>query len=143
MSIRALKLLHDAGWVLTILPLALMSFEGIHSPWLLISNFIGLALMIIAFFITRKNPEARQNDELIQRETREYYKKYPWRPIATGIIALFGLLLPFIKEYIDLKESQIIYIALFLWYIPHMIGNALFGGRRALQIKSPRRMGGR
>ncbi|KRE20687.1 hypothetical protein ASE66_07515 [Bosea sp. Root483D1] len=136
MSIRALKLLHDVGWIFTVLPLALMSFDVIYSSWIIIINFIGIFLMIIAYFVSKNFPEARLNDELIQNETKDYYKKYPWRPISVGIIALFGLMLPFIKEQFNLKDSQIIYLALFLWYMPHMIGNALFGGRRALRSKA-------
>ncbi|WP_156412243.1 hypothetical protein [Bosea sp. Root483D1] len=96
MSIRALKLRHDVGWVPSIFPIAVMSFDIISIPWTIIATFIGFGLMIAASVISSKMPEARLNAELIQSETREYYKNYPLRPIATGFVTLFGLALPFI-----------------------------------------------
>ncbi|WID97801.1 hypothetical protein QO058_06005 [Bosea vestrisii] len=147
MSVRSLKLLHDAGWILTILPLALMSFERIYTPWLLIANFIGCGMIIFAFVITRKTPEARLNDELIQNETREYYLQGVLSKVS--LAAYCKMFTRFIwiisadyQRIFYFTDSQVIYIALLLWYTPHMIGNAFFGGRRALRIKSPQRVGG-
>jgi hypothetical protein len=121
------------------LPGALMNFD-IYPQWILAVAFMGIGLMTLGFFISRKILEYRLNDELIKNETIDYYKKYPWRPIATITVAVFVFMSPLIKEYFDLKHNQIIYIALLLWYIPNMIGNAIFGGRRALRIKSPQRV---
>lgn len=141
MSIRVLKLLNDAGWILIFLPAALTTFGFTYYPWLSFTLILGCGMSITAFIITRKIPEARLHDELIQNETFEYYKKYPWRPTAIALLVLFVLSLPYIEKYARLTHNQIIYVALFIWYAPHVIGNALFGGRRALR-KSPLRVGG-
>ena len=84
----------------------------------------------ISSFLSRNNNINLWRQQVAYEDWKFFYRRYPWRFVSEISLVAFGMVLVLTGHGFGLTVAQAFSIGLALWFIPLLVGELFFGGRR-------------